>query len=80
MRRVDFPRVDGLSTDTSDLGRPKRHRSHGTETERSDWPDMQGTFLLSHLLTRVAFKLDGSNLFIVASCVIELGLEVEAFR
>ena len=41
---------------------------------------MQGTFLLSHLLTRVAFKLDASNLFIVASCVIELGLEVEAFR
>ena len=41
---------------------------------------MQGTFLLSHLLTRVAFKLDASNSFIVASCVIGLGLEVEAFR
>ena len=41
---------------------------------------MQGTFLLSHLLTRVLFKLDASNLFIVASCVIGLGLEVEAFR
>ena len=41
---------------------------------------MQGTFLLSHLLTRVAFKLDASNSFIVASYVIELGLEVEAFR
>ena len=41
---------------------------------------MQGTFLLSHLLTRVAFKLDASNSFVVASCVIELGLEVEAFR
>ena len=37
-------------------------------------------FLISHLLTRVAFKLDASNSFIVASCVIELGLEVEAFR
>ena len=34
---------------------------------------MQGTFLLLHLLTRVAFK---SN----ESCVIGLGLEVEAFR
>ena len=33
-----------------------------------------------HLLTRVAFKLDASNSFIVASCVIESGLEVEAFR
>ena len=41
---------------------------------------MQGTFLLSHMLTRVTFKLDASNSFIVASCVIELGLEVEAFR
>ena len=41
---------------------------------------MQGTFLLSHLLTRVAIKLDASNSFIVASCVIGLGLEVEAFR
>ena len=41
---------------------------------------MQGTFLLSHLLTRVAFKWDASNSFIVASCVISLGLEVEAFR
>ena len=41
---------------------------------------MQGTFLLSYLLTRVVFKLDASNSFIVASCVIGLGLEVEAFR
>ena len=40
---------------------------------------MQGTFLPLHLLTRVAFKLDASNSFIVASCVIESGLEVEAF-
>ena len=37
-------------------------------------------FLLSHLLTRVAFKLDASNSFINASCVIGLGLKVEAFR
>ena len=36
-------------------------------------------FLLLHLLTRVAFKLDASYSFIVASCVIGLGLEVEAF-
>ena len=41
---------------------------------------MQGTFLLLHLLTRVAFELDASDSFIIASCVIELGLEVEAFR
>ena len=31
-------------------------------------------------MTRVAFKFDASNSFIVASCVIESGLEVEAFR
>ena len=41
---------------------------------------MQGMFLLLHLLTRVTFKLDASYSFIVASCVTDLGLEVEAFR
>ena len=41
---------------------------------------MQGMFLLLHLLTRVAFKLDASDSFIVASYVIESDLEVEAFR
>ena len=41
---------------------------------------MQGTFLLLHLLPRVAFELNASCSFINASCVISLGLEVEAFR
>ena len=41
---------------------------------------MQGTFLLLQLLTSVAFKLDASCSFINASCVIGLGIEVEAFR
>ena len=50
------------------------------QAEHTDHPDMQGTFLLLHLLTRVAFKLDASYSFIVASCVIELGLEIEASR
>ena len=50
------------------------------EAEHADQLDEQGTFLLSHLLTRVAFTLDASNSFIVASCMIESGLEVEAFR
>ena len=58
----------------------KRQRSQGTAAEHTGQPDMQGTFLLLHLLTRVAFKLDASNSFIVASCVIESGLEVETFR
>ena len=39
-----------------------------------------GTFLLSYLLIRVAFKLDASCSFINASCVISLSIEVEAFR
>ena len=37
-------------------------------------------FLPLHLLTRVAFKLDASYSFINASCVIDFGLEVKAFR
>ena len=49
---------------------PRRQRSHGTAAEHTEQPDVQGTFLLLHLLTRVAFKLDASNSFIVASCVI----------
>ena len=50
------------------------------EAEHADQSDMQGTLLLSHSLIRVAFKLDTSNSLIVASCVIELGLEVRTFR
>ena len=49
---------------------------------------MQGTSLLSKLLTSVVFNLDASCSFINASCVIglvliqasQLGIEVEAFR
>ena len=41
---------------------------------------MQGTFLLLHLLTRVAFKMDTTYSFIVASCMKGVGLEVEASR
>ena len=50
------------------------------QAEHAEQPDMQGTFLLLHLLTRVAFELDASYSFINASCVTDLGLEVEAFR
>ena len=41
---------------------------------------MQRTFLLLHLLTRVAFELDASYSFINASCVTDFDLEIEAFR
>ena len=50
------------------------------QVEHIEHPDKQGTFLLLNLLTRVAFKLDASYSFINASCVIDLGLKVEAFR
>ena len=33
------------------------------QTEHPEQLDMQGTFLLLHLLTRVAFKLDASYSF-----------------
>ena len=50
------------------------------QAEHTEQPDMQGAFLLLHLLTRVAFKLDESYSLINASCVTDLDLEVEAFR
>ena len=50
------------------------------QVEHTEQPDMQGTFLLLHLLTRVAFELDASYSFINESCVTYLDLEVEAFR
>ena len=58
---------------------PRRQRSQGTVAEHTEQPDMQGTFLLLHLLTRVAFELNASYSFINASCVVYLDLEVEAF-
>ena len=39
------------------------------QAEHIEQPDMQGTFLLLHLLTRVAFELDASYSFINASFV-----------
>ena len=50
------------------------------QAEHTEQPDMQGTFLLLHLLTIVAFELDASYSFINASSVTYLDLEVEAFR
>ena len=58
----------------------RRQRSQGTAAEHTGQPDMQGTFLPLHLLPRVAFELDALCSFINASCVIGLGIEVEAFR
>ena len=38
----------------------RRQRSQGTATEHTGQSDMQGTFLLLHLLTKVAFELNAS--------------------
>ena len=48
------------------------------QVELADQYDIEGTFLLSHFLTRVLFKF-GCIIFIffVASCVKGLGLEFE---
>ena len=44
------------------------------QVEHTEQSDMQGTFLLLHLLTKVAFELDASYSFINASCVTDFGL------
>ena len=44
--------------------------------ESTDQPVIQGTFLLSRLWARVLFDYGASHSFIVASVVIDLGLEV----
>ena len=41
---------------------------------------IQGMFMLSHLWARVLFDSSASHSFIVASCVRELGLEVETLE
>ena len=46
------------------------------QAESVDHPVIQGTFLLSRLWARVLFDYGASHSFIVASVVIELGLEV----
>ena len=48
------------------------------QAELADQYDIQGTFLLSHFLTRVLFKFGCTIfIFVVASCVKGLVLEVE---
>ena len=50
------------------------------QAESTDQPVIQSTFLLSRLWARVLFDSGASHSFLNASCVTELGLEVEAFR
>ena len=48
-----------------------------TQTEPTDQSVIQGMFMLSHLWARILFDFGASHSFIAASCVRELGLEVE---
>ena len=48
--------------------------------ESVDQPVIQDTFLLCRLWVRVLFDSGASHSFIVASVVVELGLEVEALK
>ena len=48
--------------------------------EPADQPFIHGTFLLSSLWARVLFDSGASHSFIVASVVVELGIEVEALE
>ena len=50
------------------------------QAESADQPVIQGKFLLSHLWARVLFDSGASHSFIVASVMIELGLEVETLE
>ena len=50
------------------------------QPESADQLVIQGTFLLSRLWARVLFNSGASHSFIVASVVIELGLEVETLE
>ena len=50
------------------------------QVEHPKQPNVKGTFLLLHLLNRVAFKLDASYSFIVVSCVKGVGLKVKTSR
>ena len=49
-------------------------------TEPTDQPALQGMFLLSRLWARILFDSGASHSFIDASCVRELGLEVETLE
>ena len=48
--------------------------------ELANQPIIQGAFLLSHLWARVLFDSGASHSFVTASCMKDLGLEVETLE
>ena len=68
------------SSQTGTLGTKGRVYVIVPSTEPADQPTLQGMFLLSRLWARILFDSGASHSFIVASCVRELGLEVETLE
>ena len=50
------------------------------QTKAADQSVIQGMFLLSRLWARILFDSGASHSFFIASCVKELGLEVETLE
>ena len=71
-------RGQGLQVGTS--GTQGRVYAITPQTEPADQSVIQGTFLLSCLWARILFDSGASHSFIVASCVRELGLEIETLE
>ena len=70
----------GQGSQTGTLGTQGRVYAIVPSTEPADQPTLQGMFLLSRLWARILFNYGASHSFIVASCVRELGLEVETLE
>ena len=70
----------GRGSQAGTLGVQGRVYAITPPVEPTDQLVIQGTFLLSRLWARVLFDSGASHSFIIASVVIELGLEVEALK
>ena len=70
----------GLGSQAGTSGTQGRVYAMVPQAESADQSVIQGTFLLSRLWARVLFDSGASHSFIAASCVKDLGLEVETLE
>ena len=70
----------GQGSQARTSGTQRRVYTITPQTELTDQSVIQGTFLLFRLWVRVLFDPSASHSFITASCVKDLGLEVEIFE
>ena len=70
----------GQGSQTGTSGTQGRVYAIAPSTKPADQPTLQGMFLLSRLWVRILFDSGASHSFIAASCVRELGLEVETLE